>query len=340
MSTTAFLRSKRFKTNFFSSQPTIPATAHWKPLERKQNLLLSFAQLSKPKLSALVLLTTMTGYFAAPLSSASSPSHLALTLAGTALCSASASAFNQWAEAPLDAQMTRTRTRPLPRLALTPLAAFGWASGAGLSGVAILAGGVGAVPAGWAALTVILYAAAYTPLKRLTIYNTWVGAVVGAIPPLIGWSAVDPQLTAQSLFLPALLYTWQFPHFMALSWNLRAEYARAGYRMAALLNPALNGRVAFRYAVALFPLCWAATPLGLDLCEPAFAVTSAAVNGALVWGAGRFWRGAGRERARRLFFLSLLHLPVVMGLFLYHRKRGVVDGRDERDLDRDGEIVK
>lgn len=331
-----FLRSSRhlltgrginFLSHTSASALSPLPSSPWKVVESKQSLFQSLAQLSKPKLSALVLLTSLTGYIAAPLSiHGSSPGHMALMLTGTALCSASANTFNQWAEAPLDAQMSRTKGRPLPRLAVTPLTAFTWACVAGGSGVGLLAASCGVVPAGWAAMTVILYAGVYTPLKRLSLYNTWIGAVVGAIPPLIGWSAVDPSLSLQALFLPGLLYMWQFPHFMALSWNLRAEYARAGYQMASLLNPALNRRVALRYSLALVPLTLAATPLWLDLCEPAFGLTGNLANLVLLGGAFRFWRDGdetakGKKAARRLFFLSLIHLPVVMGLFLYHRKR-------------------
>lgn len=313
-------------SNSHANTTALPALT-WKPLERKQSLTRSIGQLSKLKLSALVLLTTVTGHIAAAAAAAAEsacPRQLALTLAGTALCSASANAFNQWAEAPLDAQMPRTRARPLPRLAVTPLTAFAWASVAGLSGVGTLAAVAGWAPAGWAALTIVLYAGVYTPMKRFSVYNTWIGALVGALPPLIGWSAVDPALTCQALFLPALLYAWQFPHFMALSWNLRTEYARAGYHMAALLDPKLNGRVAFRYALATVPLSLAAaSPALLDLCCPAFAFTASVANAALVGAAFVFWRRPGRGSARRLFFGSLLHLPVLLGLFLYHRKRSL-----------------
>lgn len=306
---------------FISSNST--SQLQWKPfdLNRRQNILISIGQLSKLKLSAMVLLTTMTGYLAAPLSSSASPSHLALTMAGTALCSFSANSFNQWAEAPLDAQMSRTRGRPLPRLALTPFAAFNWAAGAGLSGVLLLGSTVNWTAAGWAALTIVLYAGVYTPLKRISLYNTWIGSVVGAIPPLIGWSALHPQLTTASLILPGVLYAWQFPHFMALSWNLRKEYARAGYQMASLMNPELNKRVALRYALLLVPITLAATPLGVGLCSWSFAVTGNIVNLGLIGGAVRFWWRGDRASSRGLFFGSLLHLPLLLGLLLYHRDR-------------------
>ena len=328
-----FHHNRTFRRQYFINQKmaTSPSAEHedssvinWKSLPGPSHqltpflLLKSIGELSKFKLSALVVLTTMSGHIMAATSQ--SPLNLGLTLAGTALCSFSANSLNQWAEAPLDAQMVRTQNRPLPRLALTPFAAFNWALVAGASGLAILTVGVNPVAAGLAGLTIVLYAGVYTPLKRISILNTWIGALVGAIPPLIGWTAISPHsLGPEAFILPAALFCWQFPHFNALSWNLRAQYARAGYKMAALLNPKLNGRVALRYSLALVPITFAAVAVGLT--SPLFALTGNLVNGLLIFQSVRFWKNPHRESARGLFFASLIHLPLFLVLLFVHRQR-------------------
>lgn len=301
----------------------------WKPIPSKPLslpvLVKSLGELSKFKLSALVVLTTMSGHImaASQLSTMSIPSSLtstplALTLLGTTLCSFSANTLNQWAEAPLDAQMPRTQSRPLPRLVLTPFAAFNWAVLAGTAGIGILAVGVNSLAAGLAGLTIVLYSGVYTPLKRISILNTWAGALVGAIPPLIGWTSAWPTFTPSAFILPAVLFCWQFPHFNALSWNYRAEYARAGYKMAAVLNPKLNGRVALRYSLALIPITFASS--WLSLTTPLFALTANLVNAPLIFQAVKFWKTPTRNSAKGLFFASLIHLPLFMILLFVHRE--------------------
>ena len=312
----------------------------WKPVPNKPlNLPLlvkSLGELSKFKLSALVVLTTMSGHVMATSQLTSmvaipptSTTQLALTLLGTTLCSFSANTLNQWAEAPLDAQMPRTQSRPLPRLILTPFAAFNWAVLSGATGIGILALGVNPLAAGLAGLTIVLYGGIYTPLKRVSILNTWIGALVGAIPPLIGWTAAWPVFTPAAFILPAVLFCWQFPHFNALSWNYRAEYARAGYKMASVLHPKLNGRVALRYSLALIPITLAAS--AVSLTTPLFAITGNLINAPLIFQAIKFWRNPTRKSARGLFFASLIHLPLFMILLFIHRKGTTNDNNTIND---------
>ena len=299
----------------------LPSTS--RPLSPKL-IIRSLGELSKFKLSALVVLTTLSGNLMAVTGTSSvDPGHLALTLMGTALCSFSANTFNQWAESPLDSQMPRTQNRPLPRLIFTPFAAFNWALLTGGVGLGILGWGVNTVAAGLAGATIAMYAGVYTPLKRISILNTWVGALVGAIPPLIGWAAACPVLTPSAFILPAVLFCWQFPHFNALSWNLRAEYARAGYRMTSVINPLLNARVALRYSLALVPITLAATPLGVSLTTSTFALTGNIVNLPLIWLALQFWSNPSRRSARFLFFASLFHLPVFLTLLFVHKNNKI-----------------
>ncbi|RKO85771.1 UbiA prenyltransferase family, partial [Blyttiomyces helicus] len=274
-----------------------------------------YLDLSKAKLSAFVILTTMAGYAMAP-GAADVPSLLWTTL-GTALCVGSANAINQWVEAPYDAQMSRTRNRVLVRHAMSPLHAFGAGAGAGIAGVGILATCVNPLVAALGAANVVLYTCVYTPLKRTSIANTWAGAVVGAIPPMMGWAACTGGLEPGAWLLAAVLYSWQFPHFNSLSWNLRPDYSKAGYRMMSVTDPALNGRVALRHSIALFPMGWAAPALGLTSWW--FALDSTIVNAVMAYGAVRFWRRPSDKSARELFFGSLVHLPVFLALLMIHK---------------------
>ncbi len=255
------LRSREPSTSFSAYRPVPPLTTATLPKLYKQ--------LSKSRLTFLVVLTGMAGYALCPASltvAVASPvtTLLALT-AGMTLCSAAANALNQLVESPYDAQMQRTRARPLPSRSVTPLHAFTFASASAVSGVGLLAAMVNPLTAALGAANVVLYSFTYTPMKRSTIANTWVGAIVGALPPLMGWAACTGTLFTPADLggwsLAALLFAWQFPHFNSLAHTLRAEYARGGYRMMAVTDPALNRRVSLRYAVALLPICTFMMPL-------------------------------------------------------------------------------
>lgn len=212
------------------------------------------------RLSGLVVLTTMVGYAMSP--GALQLSTLLWTTVGTALCVNAANTFNQWAEVPFDAQMKRTRVRPLVRGALTPWHVATVASLSAVSGVAMLATQVNPLVAALGASNIVLYAFIYTPLKRTSIINTWVGAVVGALPPMMGWAASTGSLETGAWLLGGVLYAWQFPHFNALSWNLRGDYSRAGYRMMSVTDPGLCCRTSLRYSAAMIPLTLMASYTG------------------------------------------------------------------------------
>jgi protoheme IX farnesyltransferase len=310
----------------------------------------SFLSLSKPRLSALVVLSAMAPYalypvpaFLSPAADAAaaapslSPQTLLFLTVGTALCSASANAFNMLYEPRTDALMSRTRNRPLVRALISPRAALAFAAAAATAGAGALYFGVNPTVAFLGAANIVLYAGCYTPLKRITPWNTWVGAVVGGIPPLMGWAAAAGESATTGrdgfsalLFAPdgssvggwllaGLLFAWQFPHFMALSWPVRDEYRAAGLRMLAWTNPARNARVALRYSLAFFPLCVGLCAAGVT--EWSFAATSAPVNAWLTWRAVGFWRATGGGgSARGLFWASVWHLPVVMVLALVQKK--------------------
>ncbi|MCJ1308851.1 Protoheme IX farnesyltransferase, mitochondrial [Agyrium rufum] len=232
-----------------------------------------------------------------------------------------------------DAKMSRTRNRPLVRQVIPPRNALAFAAATSVLGVAGLYYGVNPTVAFLGGFTIFLYAGVYTPLKRISVVNTWVGAVVGGIPPLMGWAAASGQTavsdgTWQELLLgpgnaggwllAGLLFAWQFPHFNALSYMIREEYAHAGYRMLASVNPARNARVALRYSLLFFPICVGLSYAGVT--DWGFAVTSTIVNAWITREAIRFWRKGGAEgSARTLFWAGVWHLPVLMVLAMAHK---------------------
>jgi heme o synthase len=310
-----------------------------------RRLLKIYTQLSKSRLTALVVLTAMSGVALSPL-----PTTVPVLLAtaiGTALCSASANALNQLQEVPFDAQMARTRMRPLVRRAITPIHAACFAAVTGISGPLLLWTMVNPTTAWLGIANIALYAGPYTWLKRRTIWNTWVGSVVGAIPPLMGWAACGghflpsaehpitlfpPSLIAHSpvdlslidnplapLALFMVLFSWQFPHFNALSHFVRESYAQAGYHMLCVVSPLKNRLVALRHAILFFPICSILVPMS-GLTTWAFAVTSLVPNAIIAGAAWKFWKTGSEKQARTLFQHSLWFLPAILGLMMFHKQ--------------------
>lgn len=288
-----------------------------------------YARLCKTKLSGLVVCTTLAGYLISPsstpfLSQLVSPG-LWSTLLGTALCAGAANGWNQWAESAHDAKMVRTRMRPLPTKQISSMHAFGWSATCAAVGLSTLWLGASPLACGLAATTIGLYTLVYTPLKRYSVLNTWVGAFVGGIPPLIGFAgALGPSyglaaLLPDAALLGAILYCWQFPHFNALSHNLRQDYNRAGYCMAAIHRPALNKASALVHAAALIPLTVAFSPLGTGLCSSWILLDGGILAAMLTYLSGRFYYAPSKSTARRLFLASLLYLPAFLALLVAHQ---------------------
>jgi protoheme IX farnesyltransferase len=277
--------------------------------------LADYLQLTRPRLSAMALLTVAIG---AALASGGAPDWRVLThaLIGAALVAAGASALNQLLECESDGLMHRTRARPLPSGRVRPGDAlvFGLASAAG--GVIYLSLTLPSpLAAALAALTVLTYVLVYTPLKRRTPLNTLVGAIPGALPPVIGWSAVRGSLDAEAGVLFAVLFLWQVPHFLAIAWIYREDYERAGLRMLPAVDPggAMIGRLMVCYCLAL--VAASLTPLicGAGRVYPA---------GALLLGLGFLACAVGfslrrsRARARAVLLASLIYLPALLTLLL------------------------
>merc|ERR1712098_861187 len=171
----------------------------------------------------------------------------------------------------------------------------------------------------------VLYTSVYTPMKRYSILNTWVGSNVGAIPPLIGWTAATGSLDPGAFILAGVLYTWQFPHFNSLSWNLRPDYSRAGYRMMSVTHPDLCRRVAVRHSVGLVAVCSAAPLLGAT--HWAFAVDSLPLNLYMIFLSWKFYQKADSSTSRKLFRYTLIHLPLLMTLMILGKK-GKAEDKD------------
>ena len=333
---------------------TLSQVAAAAPVKSLKRTISTYLALSKPRLAFLIVLTTTASYSIYPVpallstSVTAAPSLSTLTwlylTSGTFLTIASANTLNMLFEPSYDAKMSRTRNRPLVRGLISKRAALLFAILTGAFGTSILWYGVNPTTSILGAGNLALYAFAYTPLKRIHPINTWVGAIVGAVPPLMGWcaaasqystSAVSPTtwtgiwteskellFTDQAIggwLIASLLFAWQFPHFFALSHAARHEYAGAGYKMLTSSNIPMASRVSLRYSLAMFPICAGMSYYGVT--DPAFFATSGVINAWMLREAVRFWRYQGeRGSARALFWASVWQLPIVLVLAMVQKQ--------------------
>lgn len=274
-----------------------------------------FLELAKARLSAMVLVTSAVGYFLAATSDFQVFRFLA-TLLGTGAAAFGANAWNQWWEQRRDARMQRTQERPLPHHDLSSSEAFIFALSMSIIGPLVLLLSAGVLPAMLAALTIAIYVLIYTPLKPLTPLNTLVGAVVGAIPPMIGWAAVTGGLETGAWLLAAILFAWQMPHFLALAWLYRDDYARGGFKMLPNVDPAghLTGLIAILYSLALLPLGLSITLVGLAGWW--YGIGSLLLGGVMVSAGMMLQVRRSAEAAKRLFLVSVIYLPLLLGLMV------------------------
>lgn len=292
-----------------------------------------YVKLTKPNLTILVTLSSICSYAISP--NSVSIIELALLTIGTTLCSGLANAINMGREPDFDKRMARTSKRPVVTGAISPTQAYKFALATGSLGVGILYFGVNPIVALLGFLNIALYGWTYTSLKRRSILNTWVGAIVGAIPPLMGWAASTTLAHPGAWSLAALLYAWQFPHFNALSHNIADQYKGAGYVMTAAENPKLNARVALRYSLLMFPICFSLSYF--NVTDWFFALDSSLANGWLAFWAFQFWRQQRQNhaknytptpnqvllaniQAKKLFWCSVWQLPMVLVLAMLHKK--------------------
>lgn len=274
------------------------------------------ATLMKVKLNTFVLVTSVFGYILASMGGDFDWMKLLHTIIGVAAAAFGSAAFNQLMEVDLDARMKRTADRPLPARRMDPLVAFGVGWVLSAIGVIHLAVKVGNMAAYLTAATIAIYVFVYTPLKRVSSTNTFVGAIPGAVPPMIGWVAAGGQLGWQAWFLFALLFFWQLPHFVAINWLCREEYESVGYKMWS--NGDLSGRKSGSIA-AFYALCLAVISLVPSLLGFANVVWTGAgpLLGLLMMAlAMKFARDGERSSARKLFLFTLLYLPVALLLLV------------------------
>jgi protoheme IX farnesyltransferase len=277
-----------------------------------------YLALTKPRLSLLVLFTTLTGYY---LGSDAPLNVLCLihTLLGTALVAASSCAFNQYLEQDADSKMHRTLDRPLPAGRLQPYEVFWFGVLGGFIGTAYLAIAVNLWSALLAGFTWFSYLCLYTPMKTQTWLNTAMGAVPGALPPVIGWVAASGKLSLGAVVLFGILFLWQFPHFYAIAWIHRDDYARGGFKMLSVVDT--TGRRT-RIQMVVF----AALLLLVSLLPTALGITGvwyligATVLGSAYLAASLACALFGLEHhARRLFFVSIIHLPLLLLLLALNK---------------------
>jgi protoheme IX farnesyltransferase len=284
----------------------------------RPGLLAQYLQLTKARLSALVLVTTAVGFALASVH-AVDWARLLWTILGTALCAGCASALNQIWEIARDARMLRTRNRPLPAGLMSPMHAFIAAMLMGYFGLTMLALGANLFASGLALLTILLYALVYTPLKARSTLNTIVGAVCGAIPPMIGWVAASGRLELGAWILGAILFVWQIPHFFALAWLYREDYKRGGFIMLPVLDG--DGRITTQVVVLtsllLIPLGLLATLLHVT---GIFAAAASLLLGlSMLLLSVRLHLERTNANARLLFIASIAYLPLLLAMMVIDR---------------------
>jgi protoheme IX farnesyltransferase len=275
----------------------------------------TYAELTKPGLTSLVLITTALGFLLA-VDGAVDWGRLIAAVFGTALVGGGANGLNQWWETGPDARMSRTQARPFPSRRISARSGFTFSVVITLLGLGLLLTRVNELTAGLALASWLIYLFAYTPLKPRTTLNTIVGAVSGAIPPMMGWSAATGRLEAATWVLFAILFIWQIPHFLAIAWIHRRDYEGGGFRMLPVVDPA--GRATFRivvvYCLGLLPITYSAAFVGL---AGWFYLFGASVLGVGMLLAGiRLYRERTAKAATRLFLTSIVYLPCLFLLML------------------------
>lgn len=283
--------------------------------------LADYVTLTKPRVTAMVLLTTLAGFYMG--SARGLDAGLLLnTLFGTALAAAGASALNQYLEREGDARMRRTRNRPLPGGRLDPQSAllFGGLLAAG--GILFLALSVSGLASGLVALTLVTYVLLYTPLKSRSPLCTLVGSLPGALPPLVGSVAAEGRITPVGIGLFAILFVWQLPHALAIACLYRDDYDRGGCLMLPVVagDNAATGRIALLFALALVPVTllpalWG----GAGMLYLGGALLLGAVQAAA---AGPLARTGSLPAARRLLLATVVYLPILLGLMAFDRQPG------------------
>ena len=281
-------------------------------------MLIDYIQLTKPRITWLILMSTGVGYFFGAMDGWTW-SVLLHTLLGTAFIASGTAALNQWWEREADKKMVRTQNRPLPAERLHPTRALIFAIVLSAIGFAELSLGANPLTGLLGLFTLASYLFVYTPLKKRTPHATTIGAIPGAMPPLIGYAAAHGTLTAQGWALFAILFLWQFPHFYAIAWMYKDDYSKAGIKMLPVVDPSGDSTVRqiLFYSLALIPISLLPRYLGMS--------GNVYLAGALILGAIYFYSGVlvarelNRAQARRVLLVSIVYLPVLYGLMMADR---------------------
>jgi heme o synthase len=283
--------------------PTVASSRH--------GFVSDLAELVKARLTLLVLLTTAVGFY---LGAEPPIDYRALfhTVFGTAAAAAGAAALNQWWERRADALMRRTRTRPIPAGRMPPMQALAFGAALSVCGVVYLAILCNALSAALTAITIVIYIFAYTPLKRASTANTAVGAIPGAIPPMIGWAAARGDIGAGAWSLFVIVFLWQMPHFFAIAWMFREDYSRAGFRMISADD--LSGERSASQSVffCILLLILGGLPAFLGIASYAYLAIELLLGALFVAVAMRFLRLRTQSAARLLFIVSIAYLPLLL----------------------------
>lgn len=270
-----------------------------------------YADLVKARLTTLVLLTTLVGFY---VGYQGAMNYLLMfhALFGTALVASGAAALNQLLEREYDARMRRTAGRPLPSGRLQPVTVMLFGGVCSLVGTVYLALLVNPLTSVLGAISLVSYLFIYTPLKRLTWWNTAVGAIPGALPPLMGWTAARGELGPGGWALFAILAFWQLPHFFAIAWMYKDEYEKAGFKMLPSVDP--DGSRTAQQAVShtLGLLMVSLSPFVLHLAGKVYLVAAILLGGFYLWRAIQFGRQLDVTSARKLFFASIIYLPLLL----------------------------
>lgn len=298
--------------------PDVAVSLELPPVEAEQGIVGDLMVLTKARLSLLVIITTFVGFCTASVARFDWQL-LFHAVFGTTLAAFAAAVLNQFIEVNVDRLMERTRHRPLPAGRIRPGTALALGIALGVTGVAWLWIFTNPLSAGLAASTIFIYIALYTPLKRRTALCTVVGAVAGAIPPVIGWTAVHPSLDLGAWVLFGILFTWQMPHFLAIAWMYRDEYAQAGFVMLKSddLSGCATAMQSLLYTIALIVITL--VPFHAGLNNSIYLGAALLLDGVMLLYAVQFLIERNRESARRLFFASILYLPVILGLMVFTR---------------------
>lgn len=279
----------------------------------------AYLELTKPRITWLILMSTGIGYFFGMRLAGDASWHwlvLLHTILGTGLIASGTAALNQWFERDADAKMRRTQARPLPSGRLSPRKALWFAIAISAAGFLELTFGANALTGMLGLFTLASYLFVYTPLKSRSPYSTTIGAIPGAMPPLIGYAAASGTLNSDAWILFAILFLWQFPHFYAIAWMYREDYERAGIRMLPVVEPdgESTARQIFLYSCALLPI--SLIPSLLAMTGDLYLVGALALGAYYLYSGTKVRFRRTRQQARRVLLASIVYLPLLYGLML------------------------